>query len=833
MRKLEAKALAWSALAMATAGAAGGTGCKAAKATELVPGVSTQMVVTRDLNEIRIDVEANGGVVFCHDYPVSSDGVVQLPGTLGVIPETKPDTVVTITVRGYDVAGTMGQDNTTCPPIESAAAPVDAPASSMTGQGPRIIRRSIQSYVNGHILFVPMPLTYSCQDVDCSMMGEKYACKGGLCVDSTITDPSTLADYDPTLLDGTGLCFSPMSCLAPGDAVPATLIDADKCIYGFPGWDTSLAGSGANVRVFYKDIAWQPDTAGGYRQVLVAAGEEEILNEDATEGFTIVNAADAGLPEASTALPGVDAGSIFNANGPLIQLAPGLCALAHAASTPPPQPVSGRTYHTISDVQIASACPPKEPLLPICAMERNNLAVLPDGGGTTDGVCNVAVPMDPAPSAVYLVADDSVYMHGAYGATGSAEALSLSLTDPVFERTFAAFKFLNDPNKTDCTATPTSYASQTLPACTGGVSCTFDLAGDLQPKIASQLQSWMQPEVAVGNTCSGTGSGVASGCAANQYCFDGACYIPSPLDLQGAMRRAGAYAQVESFLTQSGISAPNIAAVMFIVNRAPVATAQAAAPPEAGDCVTPPTDAVPVGASAMPGDCGIVSTAACNAQTVIENEALNAFSTNGLKTYFVVLANDDGSTEAIDYFNQVASDVPQAVTTLDATMLSSVSGGVPTSMAAQQDVASFLSSVTKIGTCLYDLPASVPSGTSASTLEVSFSPPGAPPGACGAGRTCVPFVAGCTAASEAGANPPDGWSYDGNNRIRICGASCAQLRQYTIAAAQTQAAVPVTIATLCSGTTSDAGSTVGSGPGIDSGGAGGAILDAAVVESGP
>jgi len=110
MRRLGAKALAWSALAMATAGAAAGTGCKGTQPTELVPGVSTQMVVTKDLDAIRIDLEVNGVIKFCQLYPVASTGIVELPSTLGVLPEQSPNSIVTITIRGYDVQGAAGME---------------------------------------------------------------------------------------------------------------------------------------------------------------------------------------------------------------------------------------------------------------------------------------------------------------------------------------------------------------------------------------------------------------------------------------------------------------------------------------------------------------------------------------------------------------------------------------------------------------------------------------------------------------------------------------------------------------------------------------------------
>src|SRR5580704_14578081 len=103
MHRLGAKALVWSGLALLAAGVIGGTGCTAKKPTELVPGVSSQMVVPKDLSGVSIEVVANGRQVFCQGYLVSpSTHVIDLPSTLGVLPAQSPDTVVKITVRGYD-----------------------------------------------------------------------------------------------------------------------------------------------------------------------------------------------------------------------------------------------------------------------------------------------------------------------------------------------------------------------------------------------------------------------------------------------------------------------------------------------------------------------------------------------------------------------------------------------------------------------------------------------------------------------------------------------------------------------------------------------------------
>ena len=63
------------------------------------------------------------------------------------------------------------------------------------------------------------------------------------------------------------------------------LVDANTCTYEFPG----PAPLGLNVRAYYQNFAWTKDATGQYQPVLKAGGEQEILNEDPTEGFTLVS----------------------------------------------------------------------------------------------------------------------------------------------------------------------------------------------------------------------------------------------------------------------------------------------------------------------------------------------------------------------------------------------------------------------------------------------------------------------------------------------------------------------------------------------------------------
>jgi hypothetical protein len=713
MRKLGVDSLALAALAAVSIATASGSGCSTTKPTELVPAVLSQVVVPHDLQSVRITVLANGKTSFDVAYDVGPNGSVELPSTLGVVSGEAPSTVVTITIRGYETPCAASDD---CNNLD------DNPVGS---SGSRILRRSIQTFVDQHTLFLPLPLSYSCWNDDCGV-DSNMTCKGNTCVDGT-TATTQLVDFDPSLVDGTGICFSPRECF--GDkpdgggslAVAPLLVDATTCTYEFPG----PAPLGLNVRVYYQNFAWTQGSTGDFVPVLTTGGEQEILNEDQVEGFTLVSPADAGA----------DGGT----KGALFKLAPGLCKLATAASDPPNTPMAGgaATYITISDLRVSPLCPPKTPLLPICKGEQTNGPAVPNGfmagETTTDGVCNVGVPMAPTQSALYLVMDQSQVMHGAFGPMGSATALSLSLSDPVFKRTSAAFTFLPG-QATDCTAATTPFTTPAI---------DFGLAAAVQGKIAAKLNGWTAPDTAA---------------------------MPNPLELQAAMRLdAGTYKHVTDFLVNK--EAPNIAAAMFFLNRAPTTT---------NDC-NPPLGGQPT------------------VQAALESEILQAYNaTPSLQTYFVVLDDDahDATTPAgaLTFFQKVQADLPQAVHTLDATQTGSMTG-------AQTVAANFSKLVTQLGTCLYDY--GLPPNTDPTKVEVAYSVPGM-------GQTIVPSSAGCNSTTQ---GTIDGWNVD-NGRLRICGTSCNNLRTAILATAgaalksgQPAPDIPVTATILCSGSApvSDAG----------------------------
>ncbi|MCA9631301.1 MAG: hypothetical protein KC766_26750, partial [Myxococcales bacterium] len=240
------------------------SGCSGEKQTELVAGISTQVRVPRDLKTIRVDVNVGGANLFCRTYKVY-DGKVQLPRTLGTIPADKARVgePVTLTVSGFTEEYT---DNTPVAAFNDCGVfpkiKRDIPDEEANGGPARVLRRSRQPYVRDKILFLPIPLRYSCFDKDCDPddKGLERTCKGGRCVDSNI-DPTTLSEYRSEFIDGLGAnCFNVSTCMTA--AVPPAIVDPDTCTYALAGSPSAPPmtpaipiplppGDGLNVQVDY------------------------------------------------------------------------------------------------------------------------------------------------------------------------------------------------------------------------------------------------------------------------------------------------------------------------------------------------------------------------------------------------------------------------------------------------------------------------------------------------------------------------------------------------------------------------------------------------------
>ncbi len=230
---------------------------------------------------------------------------MQLPRTLGLT-KGQLNAPITVAIYGFlESQKDLPLDCTLAPKVKNADDPNLTDAEKATSA--RILRRTVQPYIDGQILYIPMPLRYACFDVPCE--GADQTCKAGKCVLAG-ADPSSR--YRDGYANGdASTCFRSRDCMFGAGAAPMTVVDASLCQYRVTG------GS--------------PD----HMNVMMAFDEfvVEVLDEDRDEGFFFpdpVNKPD------------------------VIQLAAGLCD--KTLNRP----------HPILSVVASTTCPPKSVFQPVC-----------------------------------------------------------------------------------------------------------------------------------------------------------------------------------------------------------------------------------------------------------------------------------------------------------------------------------------------------------------------------------------------------------------------------------------------------------------------------------
>lgn len=373
------------------------SGCDAKQQSEYVAGISTQVKVPRDLQYVRLSVSVGGVRSLCRAYPVY-DGRVQLPRSLGTFAVNEPTgDPVTYQIVGYTEKLDEGEalDDIAC-----------GEKTTVGKDGARVLRRSRQPYVKDEILFLPLPLKYSCYDTLCE--GDDKTCKGGRCVDANVSVPADVfPKFSPELVDGSGGdCFSPAFCMGAG--LPAIPVNLDDCTYAVanskdmpptqqglpnplqPPAGTPSAGDGVNVEVTYD---------GGY--------VKEILDKDPDEGFVIP---DPNKPQQ-------------------FRLAPGLCAMVKGSVD-----TAGKR---ITAIRASATCRPKLISQPICKDEMfAAMGANPDGTSSDNNDltgCS-ATELKPPKTALVVLVDKTKEHESFFTGADVQFAVNLALQDPAFYR---------------------------------------------------------------------------------------------------------------------------------------------------------------------------------------------------------------------------------------------------------------------------------------------------------------------------------------------------------------------------------------------------------------
>jgi hypothetical protein len=454
-------------LALAATAALGWMGCESQKQTELVAGISTQVQVPRDLKTVQVSVTVEGAVTFCKNYLVY-DGKVQLPRSLGALPRSAAGTPVIIAVTGFTAADTDDPATQAGQIAQSPGYGCQIPASVGNnlgnGGGARVLRVSRQPYSPNQILFVPMPLKFSCYDVACGNSSGDKTCKAGRCVDAT-TQVSSLSEYSDSLLFGAdGTCFTLDGCFNDQVTVPPLTVDDAQCIYALPGAvggpalpdgvtaptppaGVTLPADGLNVRVTF-------DSGLG----------TEILDLDKDEGFFIPNAA---TPQ-------------------IFQLSPGLCDLVHGNTGNP---------HRLTAIEVNPVCRPKLPSQSICAADQLKImGANPDGTvpNAPAGTCSTEA-LAPVKAAVEFVVDPTAHAKDFYSAAG---ALIPKLSDPGLKNLYVGVQFIPD-GTASCPATSTLAAQNKAATLTGQLASYITGLGGLGAAVSSNNNTSLNVESAL------------------------------------------------------------------------------------------------------------------------------------------------------------------------------------------------------------------------------------------------------------------------------------------------------------------------------------------------
>ena len=445
--------------------------CSAAPVTELVAGVSTQVQVPKELQSIEVSVKAGGVASYCQHFDVVQ-GKVQLPKTLGVNKE-HDNIPVTISIIGYtNPSADLNDARSDCPDDPTAASSF---SDSKVVLNARVVRRSIQTYREEHIAFVPMPLRFSCFDQTCATGANvgSTTCKAGACVDANI-DSATLVDYNDDLVYGNAnTCFSSAKCLANAQA--PTVVDATNCLYSANG--PAVATGDLNVRAIYDGFV------------------SETLDADRDEGFFIP---DATKPNQ-------------------FQLAAGLC-----------HPSAPSAHHIIS-IATSQACPTKTALQPACNDGAQVLIPAPSAVYLLLDRAQSMQPLLTSPQGVAQVLDLSLTDPGLATTTVGFSFIP-ALTNVCAPATYAAQDLsfeVATKAQADIAAKFVTQSTGPFPASAppfpevldkaNGAYAAFNALASSTPGVAYNRRSLIivtNNDVAAANGCAGSGASTASAAAA-------------------------------------------------------------------------------------------------------------------------------------------------------------------------------------------------------------------------------------------------------------------------------------------------------------------------------
>ena len=273
------------------------------------------------------------------------------------------------------------------------------------------------------VLFLPMPLKYSCFDVE-GCEDENKTCKAGRCVDARI-DETKLPKYSEDL----------------GRRNRRHLLQREHLLRG-----SRACGRRQRRRLHVRgaELAAQLAPAARGRPAEPVSEERrrrqrrghlqrrlsrEILDKDDDEGFLIPDPI--GKPQQ-------------------FRLTPGLCDMVRGYSTGVGMgapPAGTPTPHRITAVRVSGTCQAKGPFQPLCAADQLvSMGVDPSGvsGNASAPAGCVATELRPPKAALVVLADDT-HNSDLFYTQAAQSTIGLSLADPAFQKTELGLGFFPGP----------------------------------------------------------------------------------------------------------------------------------------------------------------------------------------------------------------------------------------------------------------------------------------------------------------------------------------------------------------------------------------------------
>jgi hypothetical protein len=203
------------ALGLAVALALPVAACGSKKPAGLMLAITTDLTMTKDLDEVGVYVLADGRPLLTQSYAIGPG--VRLPSTLAIAPPINPPSLIRVRVVGYK------------------------------GGNGRILREASTTVPTERLGVLPLPLRWiddgSALGTELDFQLNPYAsarakCPDGqtanlgACVDALVPE-AKLADYDPAAIfgggsDGAGSCFPVATCFATRTAV---VVDEPTCTF--------------------------------------------------------------------------------------------------------------------------------------------------------------------------------------------------------------------------------------------------------------------------------------------------------------------------------------------------------------------------------------------------------------------------------------------------------------------------------------------------------------------------------------------------------------------------------------------------------------------------